>query len=169
MNKLPDTTLAWLAALIDGEGSIMLIKRSPSPSQIRNSPSVVNNHHYRAQVGIYNTDLRLMEALKEKTGIRRVYTHIRQAKENHKRTAYRWNLVADECRELLPQLLPWLICKKEQAELLLQALDVKNKMTTKKGEKWLSPKEVDECRELMDNIHLQITTLNKKGREHHAE
>jgi len=168
-HNLPETTIAWLSALIDGEGSVMLISRSPSPAQIEKSPSVTKYNHYRAQVGIYNTDIRLMEALTNKTGISRIYTHTRQAKENHKKTAYRWNLVADECRIILPQLLPWLVLKKEQSELLLQALKIKDKLTTKKGEMWLSPNEVSVLRVELDLIHDQITYLNRKGRETSVE
>lgn len=156
---MEDTTLSWLAALIDGEGSVMLIRRSPRASATN---AQKNNPHYRAQVGVYNTDERLMTALVERTGIDRVYTHTRDPKHNHKKTSYRWAMVAQDVRKLGPLLLPWLVCKKEQMTLLLEALEIADRGTPRKGEKWIRSEE-DLTRR--DEIYAEIRRLNTRGRE----
>ena len=133
----------------------MLIKRVAGPSA-----KVQRNPHYRAQVCVYNTDLRLMDALVRRTGIDRVYTHTRQPKENHKKTSYRWNMVADDIREWGPLLLPWLVCKKEQMLLLLEALEIADGNTPRPVQPW-----VVSGLDRRDQIHVEIRRLNTKGRE----
>lgn len=156
---MEDTTLAWLAALIDGEGSVMLIKRAASSSATN---AMKNNTHYRARVAVYNTDKRLMDALVERTGIGRVYTHTRAPKHNHKKTSYRWTMVAQDVRRLGPRLLPWLVCKQEQMVLLLEALEIADRATPRKGEKWARSEE-DMARR--DEIYAEIRRMNTRGRE----
>lgn len=150
-SAVPETTLAWLAALVDGEGSVMLSRRHPSPNR---------HHHYRASVVVYNTDLRLIEAIVERTGVNRVYTHKRQARENHKRTAYSWRLVANDIRQWGPLLLPWLVCKREQMVLLLEALALADRNTPRAGQSWQQ-----QSNERRDEIVAEISRLNRKGRE----
>lgn len=133
----------------------MLIRRVAGPNA-----KVQRNPHYRAQVGVYNTDYRLMDALVDRTGVNRVYTHVRQPKENHKKTSYRWNMVADEIREWGPKLLPWLICKREQMVLLLEALEIAEGNTPRLGQ----PLAYSGL-ERRDEIYAEIRRLNTKGRE----
>ena len=133
----------------------MLIKRVAGPNA-----KIQRNPHYRAQVCVYNTDSRLMNALIDRTGIDRVYTHTRRPKENHKKTSYRWNMVADDIRTWGPLLLPWLVCKRDQMLLLLEALDIADKNTPRPGQ----PLQRSGL-ERRDAIYADIRRLNTKGRE----
>src|SRR5262245_16217020 len=126
MDRIPNTTLAWRAGLIDGEGSVMLIRRKGGMIKRMRNP------HFRAVVSISNTDLRLMRALAERTGIDRVYKHVRPLKENHKAESYTWRMVASEIRVWGPKLLPWLVLKREQMGLLLEALAIAEANTPRK-------------------------------------
>lgn len=139
----------------------MFIRRVAS-----SSAKVQRNPHYRAQVGIYNTDLRLMDAIAERTGISRVYTHVRPVKENHKKTSYRWSINSAEIREIGPHVLPWLVCKQEQMTLLLEALEIADRLTPRKGEKWVRS-ESDIARR--DEIYAEIRRMNTRGREPQME
>lgn len=136
---------AWLAGLIDGEGSIMLVRRKSG--------------HWRPVVSIANTDLRLMEALQERIGGGRVYMHRLQPQHNHKRTSYTWRMTSAEMRIWLPRAMPWLVCKREQAELLLEALEIKA------GQRPVVGRQSVRGTERMDGLALAIKTLNRKGRE----
>lgn len=133
----------------------MLIRRVAGPNA-----KTQRNPHYRAQVCVYNTDKRLMDALVDSTGIDRVYAHTRQPKEHHKKTSYRWNMVADDVRKWGPQLLPWLVCKREQMELLLEALQIADGNTPRTGEPL-----VYSGLQRRDEIYAEIRRLNTKGRE----
>ena len=153
---------AWLAGLVDGEGSIMLSRRYAS---LLAPPRVTSNYarriHYRASCVVYNTDIRLMEVLKERTGWTTVYQHTRPERENRKRTSYSWRLNADGCRLWLPRVLPWLVIKRSQAELLLEALAIADRHTARVGQ----PHMVDPTAlRRRDEIVAEISALNRKGR-----
>jgi hypothetical protein len=157
--KLTPEICAWLAALIDGEGAIMMTRR-----QSKREASLTNVHH-RIVVSVYNTDRRLMDALVERTGIDRVYTHTRTPKENHKKTAYSWRMTSRDIREIMPQVLPWLVCKREQAELVLEAAKLAELGGAKKGQKMAPLEDRIQWKARRDEIALEISRLNRKGRE----
>lgn len=144
MARIPDTTAAWLAALIDGEGSVMLIDRRKQRAR-----------QFRAVVSVANTDPRLAKALAIKTGIDRVYIHKAPGPRN--RQQYTWRMNAQEIRKWLPILIPWLILKKKQAQLLLRYLVIAEANTCRAGKKrvitGLHHKEA---------IHKQIRLLNRR-------
>lgn len=150
---MKDTTLAWLAALIDGEGSVMMSKRSGGNSEKQARP------HYRYSVVIYNTNPALIDAIVEKTGISRVYTHKRPVKMNHRNHSYSWRMSADDIRKWGPALLPWLVIKREQMQLLLEALEIASLNTPRKGQTW-----VPQSTERRDEIVKSISELNRHGR-----
>jgi hypothetical protein len=122
--------------------------------------------NWRPVVSIYNTDLRLIEALLDRTGGGVVYTHTRQPRENHKKTAYSWRMRVSEIKLWLPELLPWLVCKREQAELLLRAMELKTTMAPTRGrslEQTIAQRDM--VRSEIANIAGSISALNRKGRE----
>jgi len=139
----------------------MLTKHKHSPSTLKSNPQLEKYPRIRPVLSIYNTDYRLMEALVERTGIDRVYTHTRAPKENHKKTSYSWRMTTDDMRFWLPKLLPWLVCKKEQAILMLEALELKTGLTPLKGQEWR--KDAAMTPRLLE-IQQEISTLNRKGR-----
>lgn len=162
---MTESEIAWLAALIDGEGSVMLSRRTLSEAAAAKNRLKGRNYkvqrHYRAVVTIANTDLRLMNRLVTVTKITRVYEHVRQEKENHKKTAYTWRMAPTEIRGLGPLLIPWLVCKQEQMTLLLEALDIAAKCTPIKGQPWsLDPTLLQRRDEIVE----AISSLNRKGR-----
>lgn len=152
--RVPKTTLAWLAALIDGEGSIMLLLRKASKRIVYRQP------HYRASVAIAMTDERLANAIIERTGIERVYSHGRKGVRH--RTQYTWRMTASEIKVWLPCLIPWLVLKREQATLLLEALKLADLCTPRKGEKW-DRSVVDASKLRRDEIYAEIRKLNNRG------
>jgi len=110
--------LVWLAALIDGEGSVMLNTHAGRAGKTRSGA------YLRPSVIVSNNDRRLMDALIERTGVSRVYAHRRQTTESGKHPCYTWRLASDDIRRLGPKLLPHLVLKREQMELLLEFLSL---------------------------------------------
>jgi|SRR5215471_1605569 len=95
--------LAYTAGIIDGEGTVALTpwKRSFLPF-----------------VQVTNTDRRVIEWLKERFG-GTVYVHVRSVSTVHKpRFNLRWT--GKRSTALLTALLPYLVLKREQAELCLR-------------------------------------------------
>lgn len=111
---------------------------------------------FRAVVSVANTDPRLAEALALKTGIDRVYVHKAPGPRN--RQQYTWRMNAEEQRRWLPALLPWLVLKRRQAELLLEYLKISKENTCVLG-KPMAFTNLDRKVE----IHTEIRKLNRRS------
>lgn len=150
---------AWLAALIDGEGSIMLTRRAHSLKQ-----PVMRQVHYRATISIATTDMRLMYALRQNTGISRIYRHRINGdpRAPQKRAQYTWRLANDDIRLWLPKVRPYLVLKGKQADLLLEALAIKAYITP--GSVGFLPKNRVKQIARLHKIYAKIRQLNQRGR-----
>ncbi len=110
----------------------------------------------RPVVIVANNDRRLMDVLVERTGIDRVYSHKRTARESlTKHDTFTWRMSATDIREHGPLLLPHLIVKRPQMELLLENLSLCAGYGPKPPETW----------ERRLEIQAEIRRLNKPGKE----
>lgn len=107
-----------------------------------------------------------MDAIVGYTGIDRVYQHKMPVHKQHAKIAYEWRLIASECRAVLSQVMPYLVLKKEQAQLLVTALAIHDKLRSVKGEKWLyaDKKLRDATRGQLHLIAERMNKLNRKNR-----
>lgn len=162
--RLNKITAAWLAALIDGEGSIMCIRHSHGPS--KNSSSKFKRHlSYRPRISIYNSRRKLLEAVVEKTGMGEIHLHIRRkGREIKSKDVYEWRITRDDCRKLIPKIMPWLILKDRQADALLDIIDIIEKRWPKKGQKWAHVEDREATNERLINLVALIKQLNKRGK-----
>jgi len=104
---MTDTEKAYIAGIIDGEGSIMLTK--------------FHNNQYPAPcVSISSTTIELLQWIKEKTKVGTIKSKKNYNKINHK-DSYTYIVKYDNAIELLKQIQPYLIIeiKKKRAELIL--------------------------------------------------
>jgi len=99
---LQPTDAAYLAGIIDGEGSIMVLSKRDT--------CII-------KISVANTFVGLIEWLTEVTGIGSVVMTAR-ASEKHK-TGYHWQCYSEAAESLLKQILPYLRIKRAQAELAL--------------------------------------------------
>jgi hypothetical protein len=104
--KLARSDAAWLAGLFDGEGSIVFVhKDRPTPS---------------ARITICNTCRPLLERVQEVSGIGQIIVQRRAGQDNPNHSAsWVWQTYSANARDLLAQMLPWLIVKREKAEAAL--------------------------------------------------
>jgi len=159
-----DTTAAWLAALIDGEGSVMLNRRTYSG----NSPATrqPSGPIYRPVVVVASTtDYRLMDAIREKLTCGQVYQHRAggDARAPRKRSQWTYRLNVGQIREALPPIRPWLVLKGEQADLLAEAMEIKQQITP--GQPGFLLVNRPALKQRLDAIYLEIRALNTRGRE----
>ena len=100
-------TLAYLAGIVDGEGhigsSVAVAKRSLNESR-------------NVRVVVINTDLRLIEWLEQTLGGSR--GTLSRTSPRWK-TSYRWCVYGHNADRLLRAVLPFLLLKREQAELAI--------------------------------------------------
>jgi len=100
--EMRDTDLAYMAGIVDGEGSINLIKAS---SRHRHPAGEIY-----AQLGVTNTNEWVIRWFQYTFG---------GSINKDKKGCYRWNVTHRKAAKILRVLLPYLRIKKPQAELAI--------------------------------------------------
>lgn len=104
--------LAYLAGIIDGEGSIYIGNFSCNKK--------TGAKYYQTNMEVTNTDKILIDWLLENIGGRSgVYT-AKQTPKNSRKTVYRWMVSGDLLTHLCHLLLPYLTIKKRQCEIMIK-------------------------------------------------
>ena len=103
MNSLSETDKAYLAGFIDGDGCIMVSHKKGTNS-------------YAADVGVYQSDGKILFYLKDRWGAGNIYEH----KQKRGRSYFRWNISNSQGAKLLEEILPYLRIKKLQAEGVIE-------------------------------------------------
>lgn len=101
------TDAAWLAGLFDGEGSIVFVHKD------RATPS--------CRITITSTCYPLLERVKEVAGVGQIIVQRRagHVRPNHL-ASWHWQTYSANAINLLEQMLPWLIVKREKALLAIE-------------------------------------------------
>ena len=142
------TLLAYVAGIIDGEGSISIAQHKRKNGRL---------HHWELIVAVTNTQLWLIEFLHLQFGGhidgRTVYFNRPNCKDS-----WRWTICATKASDFLKLVLPYLQLKKTRAEL---AIAFQNRKTHNTSNRNL----VNEQR-MMDEIDfIAMRAWNKRGKE----
>jgi hypothetical protein len=114
--------LIYLAAIIDGEGSIGI--ELSSPCKVKREGKEVwqrKKYYYICRVCVINTNLEWLEWIKENFD-GGIVTH-NKACENRK-LCHRWQIFGTNQRILLEKIIPFLFIKRKQAELVLELRNI---------------------------------------------
>lgn len=114
--SLTDFEKGYISAIIDGEGSILIHRR------LRRSGSL-NQPVYQILLRIYNSDRRLLERVNQIVDQGYVYLFHRKDYQKYTKDHYCYELQANGCRWLLPQIKDTLISKKAVAEIAIKTLN----------------------------------------------
>jgi hypothetical protein len=106
VRELSDVDCAYLAGLLDGEGSIMLYR---------------NGVNVYSRVAVFNTCVSVVEWCRDVTGAGSLTTENRQA-QGHK-DMVRWNVGTLQAAAILRQVRPYLKIKAENADIVLEFLE----------------------------------------------
>ena len=145
---LSESERAYLAGLIDGEGCIGLTKYH---SRILRQDRI---GCYCARMSIAMTGKELYDFQAE-IGVGKIRTQKRQ--HAHWKDVHVWHMGANACRTILPQVIPYLRFKRQQAILLLEYLNLSAHVAKRDG------KAVDDYWVKVDRIREELTALNKRG------
>lgn len=156
MKKLIKWEKAWVAALIDGEGSIYITKT--------NDPKCKRGYLLGARISISNTNTDLLEKFEKVLGIS---DKIHFAKDKRKigkngfRVKDRYILLLNPSyvRELLPQISPFLVAKQKQATTMMKFLKAFDRKPLFRGE---YPEEIL-------RLYRNLKELNQKGQKIEGE
>jgi hypothetical protein len=102
---MKETDLAWAAGFIDGEGCVSLIKRRNGSGYLYfqsnlNVPQIDKSPLLKLQ-SMFDGNIRAIKPI------------------GNRRPSYVWTVHASKCRNALQLMLPYLVVKKRETELLL--------------------------------------------------
>jgi hypothetical protein len=98
---MTSTEKAYIAGIIDGEGSIMLTRFH-------------KNQYHSPCISISSTDLELLEWIKNTIKSGKITTKKNYDKEKHK-NSYTYTIIYDEAIKLLQDIEPYLVIEKKKA------------------------------------------------------
>ena len=121
-----DRDRLWLAAMVDTEGCIRVHRRRAGTSAHSTytkrdgtvSEYVRKADTYGVMVSVDNTSRALIDRCAEVAGVGSLYTHeANTGQSQRKQTLHRWTVTGGQARELLRELYPDLIAKRQQARI----------------------------------------------------
>lgn len=107
---MTDKQLGYMAAMIDGEGHIILVRR-----QVK-----TRNYCYEPRVVVTNTSLILLSWIVKTTQLGTI--NPKGSAKGNEKDCYTWSISVDDQETFLTMIEPSLIVKAEQARLLLEYL-----------------------------------------------
>jgi hypothetical protein len=148
--------LAWMAGIVDGEGCIYLAK-----SERKDRPSVT----FKQSLGVSNCNLKILNEFQNRWG-GVIYTYI-DKRPNYSNNS-QWHCKQSMIEPVLKELLPFLVGKTEQANLVLDYIEHKKNYIRQKGgteerHGGSSPLSEEE-RNYRISMYEKCRELNKKGR-----
>ena len=142
---MEESKIAYLAGIIDGEGTIVIAK-----GKIRKGRK---NHLYSLRLQVGNSERRLIDWLQENFG---GSVHILRKKKGKKRPAWQWVLGSQDTYKLLKEMKYYLVIKEEQADIGIKFYE--RTLSHKPGGKvpvWLNEKR-EELFQRMKDLHLPM-------------
>lgn len=145
--QLSATEAAYLAGFFDGEGCFTIGRASRKEHRAGFS--------YFALMTASGTHLDTMKALLAMCANGKIQVEKKGRRNPLHKTCYRIIFGAKQIRHLLPQIQPYLITKRQQAELLMEFLALKREAQDRHttGEQWAG----------YERLRCQIRTLNRRG------
>lgn len=117
--------LAYLAGIVDGEGSIYIGNFSCNPK--------TGTKNYQTALEVNNTDVDLVDWLINNFGGRRYKYTKAQLPKISNLEVYRWIVAGELLTELCHLMMPYLIIKKRQCEIMIKMRKTFKVNTTEKG------------------------------------
>lgn len=141
--------LAYIAGIIDGEGSIMIARKRSARSR--------GGWTYALTASVTNTSRPLIDWLHQTTGLGHIAPHFDARPEN--KSAWLWSLWSREAQSLIEQVLPFLLVKRQHAELGLRFQSTMRLNGGLTEEEWLERAK----------MHETMRLLNRRGRNSDPE
>jgi len=138
------TDLAWLAGIIDGEGTISIYKEQ--------RPANKSGYRYYSVVEISNSNEGIINRLSAILPDSAVKMRANKPKPNHKQV-WKLKITRRWTKPVLTTILPYLVGKRKQAEVVLafqRAVEA-------------APRRTGGVTEVFEGYKQQITKLNKRG------
>ena len=145
------TDIAYLAGIIDGEGSIYIGNFSCN--------ATTGAKYYQTNIEVCNTEKALIDWLKNTfDGCATKYTR-KQMAANCRKDVYRWIIHGELVTHLCELILPFSQCKKKQIEIMLKMRSTYKQTGMQKGKDGVAPL-TKEMLELRHSLFLELRNLH---------
>ena len=131
MKQYTIAQIAYLAGIVDGEGSIYIGNFSCNPKD--------GTPYYQTNIEVTNTDENLITWLMENIGGRKNKYTFKQTPINSRRPVYRWIASGELLTDLCHLLLPYLVIKKRQCEIMIEMRKTFDETRARKGKSCSQP------------------------------
>lgn len=135
---------AYMAGYLDGEGTLTITRAK--------RPENRAGFRWMTIMAIANTHRPSLECMREMCGNGRVLCVNRGNLDKHK-ALYRLQFTANQVRHVLPQLVPYLLIKRQQAGLVLRFLSLVTSGRHTTAEEWIEQEE----------LRADVQKLNRRG------
>lgn len=147
---------SYLAGIVDGEGSIYIGAFSSNPK--------TGTPHYQTNIEVNNTDKNLIDWLVMVFGGKSITYTPKQTPKNSRRPIFRWIASGDRVTHICEIMMPYLIIKKRQAEIMLIMRETFNHTGIKKGMQGL-PSVSKEILDKRKELELEMRALHCRNYE----
>lgn len=152
-SQISTEKLAYLAGIIDGEGSIYIGCYS--------SNKKTGMPHYQTVINICNTEESLIDWLVLNFGgSRRSYTP-NQTPKNSRRKVYSWNVWSKSLEEICQAIFPYIVIKKRELEIMIA---IRKTFIPKIPTKTFGqPKTPEDILALRRSLYLELKSLHNRN------
>jgi len=137
------TDIAWAAGILDGEGCIRIKRNNLKKKTI----------HYGLEVSVKMVDKATIERLKELFPDCSIYTE----RSSRGYLFYRWCVFGETASEILEEMLPYLVTKKDQAELAIEFIEM-----GKEPGRHLNGRLPEGVNDIREDMFLRLKDLKRK-------
>ena len=117
-NQMETEKLAYIAGIVDGEGSIMIMRQASKSFMEQRAKRGSTNPHYHPCVRVGMNVRAALDFIVSVTGLGKVY---QEKAYGNKKPMFRWVIRSrDEVLQFLKLVKPFLLVKQRQAELAIQ-------------------------------------------------
>lgn len=151
--EYPETTAAYMAGILDGEGSLSIGNYSGNRKN--------GDKHFQVNIAICSTDEVLITWLVETFGGYKGQYTPKQMSKNGRKQVFRWQCSSDRLTHICEICLPYLVIKKRQAEILLEMRKTYHDAHNVKGifQVQRLPKEILDLRQ---SLFLELRALHSR-------
>lgn len=151
--EYPATTAAYMAGILDGEGSLSIGNYSGNRKN--------GDKHFQVNIAICSTDEVLITWIVETFGgFKGKYTP-KQMSRNGRKQVYRWQCSSDRLEHICEICLPYLVIKKRQAEILIEMRKTYHDSHNQKG-KWQVQRVPEEILKRRQELFEELRALHNR-------
>lgn len=120
-NQMEAEKLAYIAGILDGEGSIMIMRQASESFMKQRAQRGCFDPHYAPCIRIGMLERVALDLIVDTTKIGKVYE---EKSYHHKKPMFRWmSRAKEDCLKFLQLVSPYLIVKKKQADLCMKFMN----------------------------------------------